>query len=91
MLFRMLVLLMGLCLFITGVARGVAAQSISIFGNAVPSDPVNGTDAVTLGVKVWTSEPGTVQGIRFYRAAACAQGYLASCLPRTARCSARRH
>jgi hypothetical protein len=33
-------------------------------------------DATTLGVKFWSSEPGTISGIRFYRAAASPQGYV---------------
>ena len=49
------------------------AQTVTLFGNALPSTPVDSdTAAVTLGVKFWTSQPGTVAGIRFYR------GYKAS-------------
>jgi hypothetical protein len=44
------------------------AQTVSLFGNRVPSTPVDSdTAAVTLGVKFWTSQPGTIAGIRFYR------------------------
>jgi len=31
---------------------------------------------VTLGVKFWSSEPGTISGIRFYRAVASPEGYV---------------
>jgi hypothetical protein len=49
------------------------AQPVTLFGNAVPSTPVDSdTNAVALGVKFWSSEPGTIAGIRFYR------GYRAS-------------
>jgi hypothetical protein len=49
------------------------AQTVTLFGNAVPSTPVDSdTAAVTLGVKFWSSQPGTIAGIRFYR------GYKAS-------------
>jgi hypothetical protein len=54
------------------------AQSISIFGNAVPSDPTGGGKTVTLGVKFWSSQAGTVSAIRFYRAATSSNGYVAS-------------
>jgi hypothetical protein len=44
------------------------AQTVTLFGNAVPSTPVdNDTAAVTVGVKFWSSQPGTIAGIRFYR------------------------
>jgi hypothetical protein len=44
------------------------AQTVTLFGNAVPSTPVaSDTAAVTLGVKFWSSQPSTVAGIRFYR------------------------
>src|SRR5438270_7919601 len=44
------------------------AQTVTLFGNALPSTPVDSdTAAVTLGVKFWTSQPGTIAGIRFYR------------------------
>jgi len=53
------------------------AQSISIFGNAVPKDPTGGGTKVTLGLKFWTSQPGTISGIRFYRAEVSSHGYVA--------------
>jgi hypothetical protein len=57
---------------------GGSGQSISIFGNAVPNNPINMTYAAdTLGVKFWSSEPGMILGILFYRAVECPQGYVA--------------
>jgi hypothetical protein len=66
------------------VARGSSkgeetfAQTISIFGNAVPNNAVSSKNAVTLGVKFWSSQSGTVSAIRFYRAAANSSGYVAN-------------
>jgi hypothetical protein len=54
-----------------------SAQSISIFGNAVPKNPIDDGLAVTIGVKFWSSQSGTISGIRFYRAAVSSQGYIA--------------
>jgi hypothetical protein len=49
------------------------AQTVTLFANSEPSTPVDSdTAAVTLGVKFWSAQPGTVAGIRFYR------GYKAS-------------
>jgi hypothetical protein len=57
---------------------GSVAQPISIFSNAVPNNPINMTYAAdTLGVKFWSSEPGMILGILFYRAVECPQGYVA--------------
>jgi Domain of unknown function (DUF4082) len=53
-----------------------SAQTISIFGNSVPQTPADpDTSAVTLGVKFWSTQAGTVSGIRFYRGAANSNGY----------------
>jgi hypothetical protein len=78
MLRRIISVLFGV-LLVTAVGGGVAsAQSISIFGNAVPNNPIgNVQNATTFGVKFWSSEPGTISGIRFYRAVASPQGYVA--------------
>jgi hypothetical protein len=54
-----------------------SAQSISIFSNAVPNDPTGGGSKVTLGVKFWSSQSGTISAIRFYRAAISSNGYVA--------------
>ena len=53
-------------------------QPISIFGDAVPNNPVERDySAVTLGVKFWSSQSGTISAIRFYRGATSPQGYVA--------------
>jgi hypothetical protein len=57
--------------------RESSAQTISIFGNTVPNNPIDDGNAVTLGVKFWSSQSGTISAIRFYRAVANSQGYLA--------------
>jgi hypothetical protein len=56
----------------------LAQSPINIFGNAVPSNPLEAdTAAVTLGVKFWSSQAGTISGIRFYRGAKNSFGYVA--------------
>src|SRR5271165_6850269 len=53
-------------------------QSISIFGDAVPNNPVEADySAITLGVKFWSSQPGVISAVRFYRGAVSPQGYVA--------------
>jgi hypothetical protein len=69
--------MLGLLLSIAIGGSVVFAQTASIFGNSVPNNPVDDGLAVTLGVKFWSSQPGTVSGIRFYRAVASPQGYVA--------------
>lgn len=61
------------------ISRTSLAQSpINIFGNAVPTNPVEADySAVTLGVKFWSSQAGTISGIRFYRGAKNSYGYVA--------------
>src|SRR5271168_2360053 len=55
-----------------------SAQSINIFGNLVPIDPTQADNApITLGVKFWSSEPGSISGIRFNRPVASPSGYVA--------------
>jgi hypothetical protein len=69
-----------LCSFLIAVSvypEKSPAQSISIFGNVVPTDPTGGGKSVTLGVKFWSSQAGTVSTIRFYRAAVSPTGYVA--------------
>jgi Domain of unknown function (DUF4082) len=73
---KRLSLLFGISLVIVIGGSGASAQSLNIFGNAVPSNPIDGTNAMTLGVKFWSSESGTISGIRFYRAAVSPQGYV---------------
>jgi len=78
MLHRGRFLLFGLSLLLLVDGQNSCAQSISIFGNIVPSDPTGAGKMVTLGVKFWSSQSGTISAIRFYRAAVSPSGYVAS-------------
>jgi hypothetical protein len=63
-----------------GVGTSLAQQTqpASIFGAAVPNNPVDpDSSAVTLGVKFWSSQSGTISAIRFYRGTTSPQGYAA--------------
>ena len=54
------------------------SQTVSIFGNATPNNPVEADNAaVTLGVKFWSAQAGAISAIRFYRGAASPYGYVA--------------
>jgi Domain of unknown function (DUF4082) len=70
-------LLFGISLTMLVSGGESSAQSISIFGSAVPKNPIDDGNPVTIGVKFWSSQSGTVSGIRFYRAAKSSQGYVA--------------
>jgi hypothetical protein len=70
-------LLFGMSLLMLANGEEALAQTISIFGNAVPVNPTGAGANETLGVKFWSSQAGTVSAIRFYRAAASATGYVA--------------
>jgi hypothetical protein len=70
-------LLFGVSLVIAIGGSAASAQSLNIFGNAVPTNPIDDGNPVTLGVKFWSSQPGTIAGIRFYRAVQSPQGYVA--------------
>jgi Domain of unknown function (DUF4082) len=74
---RTLSLLFGVSLAVAISGRVTCAQTISIFGDAVPINPIDDGNAVTLGVKFWSSQPGAISGIRFYRAVGSPQGYVA--------------
>jgi uncharacterized protein DUF4082 len=53
-------------------------QTVTIFGNATPKTPADpDTNAVTLGVKFYTIDAGSIKGIRFYRAVKSPTGYVA--------------
>jgi hypothetical protein len=78
MLRRAVFLLFDLLLAVLVSGQDSLAQSISIFGDAVPSDPTGAGKTATLGVKFWSSQSGTISGIRFYRAAVSSNGYVAS-------------
>jgi Domain of unknown function (DUF4082) len=66
-------------LLIVGLLTGRAsAQSISLFTGQTPSNPVEADySAVTLGFKFYSTQPGTISGIRFYRGAKNSSGYTA--------------
>jgi hypothetical protein len=56
--------------------KSSVAQSLSIFGNAVPNNPVEADYApVTLGVKFTSTQAGQITGVRFYRARSSPTGY----------------
>jgi hypothetical protein len=78
MLRRAVFLLLGLSIAVLVYGRNSSAQSISIFGEAVPTDPTGAGKTVTMGVKFWSSKSGTISAIRFYRAAVSSNGYVAS-------------
>jgi hypothetical protein len=61
----------------SSASRPSLAQSpLTIFGNSVPQTAVDpDTSAVTLGVKFWSTQAGTISGIRFYRGAENSNGY----------------
>ena len=71
--------LLPIVLALLTLGHAAAAQSpLTLFGNGTPKIPVDpDTNSVTLGVKFWSSQAGTIKGIRFYRAAQSASGYLA--------------
>ena len=57
---------------------GASAQSISLFSGHTPSNPVEADySAVTLGFKFYSTQAGSISGIRFYRGAKNSSGYVA--------------
>jgi len=52
-----------------------AQTPITIFGNAVPQNPVIADSAVTLGVKFYSTQAGTITGSRSYRGHTDPSGY----------------
>ena len=74
---QLLIILLPLALLTGGTAR--AQSTVSMFSNLVPATPINKTSSpITLGVKFWSSQVGTISAILFYRAAKSPQGYVAS-------------
>ena len=71
--------LLPIVLALLTLGHAAAAQSpLTLFGNGTPKIPVDpDTNSVTLGVKFWSSQAGTIKGTPFYRAAQSASGYLA--------------
>jgi hypothetical protein len=54
------------------------AQSINIFGDLVPGANTQANNTpLTLGVKFWSTQSGTLSGIRFYRGTTSPHGYVA--------------
>jgi hypothetical protein len=74
---RTLTYLFGLSLLIPVAGKTSSAQSISIFGNATPSNLSTYGTPITGGLKFWSTQSGAISGIRFYRAAVSPQGYAA--------------
>jgi hypothetical protein len=74
-----IVLLVSLSAIASLGSRAAYAQTpVSIFGDAVPANPVEQDyNAVALGVKFWSSQAGTISAIRFYRGATSPSGYVA--------------
>jgi hypothetical protein len=65
---------LSLAVFVSG--GQASAQSMNIFGNVVPANIVAADQkAVSLGVKFWSSQAGTISGVRFYRGAPNSEGY----------------
>jgi hypothetical protein len=55
------------------------AQSLSLFTGLLPNLPANSmTTPTTLGMKFWSTKPGAISAIKFYRGATSPQGYVAS-------------
>jgi hypothetical protein len=75
---RKILFLLAVLITFWGSRASLAQAPISIFGNAVPSNAVEADDsAVTLGVKFWSSQDGTISGITFYRGETSPSGYVA--------------
>lgn len=58
------------------------SQQFNIFNAVVPAHKVasgtySASHAITLGIKFWSSQSGTISGIRFYRGATSPLGYVA--------------
>jgi hypothetical protein len=54
------------------------SQTVSIFGNTRPSNAGEGNQTpITLGVKFWSTQSGTVSAILFYRGTTSPLGYVA--------------
>jgi len=77
---RLLIMLLPLALLMSGYqCLAQSSSTVSIFTNAVPATSASSdTRPITLGVKFWISQPGTISAIRFYRGATSPNGYVAS-------------
>jgi hypothetical protein len=53
-----------------------AQTTVTLFGTATPQTPVDpDTNSVTLGVQFYSTQAGTINGVRFYRGAKSSSGY----------------
>jgi hypothetical protein len=53
-----------------------AQTTVTLFGTATPQTPVDpDTNSVTLGVQFFSTQAGSIKGVRFYRGAKSASGY----------------
>ena len=62
-----------------GLAFSASAQTaVNLFGTTTPTTPVeDDTNSVTLGLKFYAIQPGTISAIRFYRGQAATANYVA--------------
>jgi len=59
-----------------GLSHSTLAQTVTLFGNAVPANVLeNDPNAVTLGIKFYSTQAGTVSACRIYRAHKDSNGY----------------
>src|SRR5215469_8657007 len=75
LLCNLLVLISSLLIACSASRLSLAQSTINIFGNVVPANPVVADNAVTLGLKFYSTQPGTISGIRFYRGNRNGNGY----------------
>jgi hypothetical protein len=69
--------IMILLLLLSGEASA-QQQTYTLFGTSIPANPVDpDPHAVTLGLKFYSTQAGTVSAIRFYRGHANSNGYIA--------------
>src|SRR5689334_19590071 len=75
LLCNLLLLYSSLVIACAGSRTSLAQSTLSIFGSAVPGNAVEADySAVTLGIKFYSTQPGTISGIRFYRGAKNSSG-----------------
>src|SRR3954467_11553164 len=70
------ILLSSFSALIVAAGSCAHAQTVTLFGNSTPLTAVDrDTNAVTLGLKFYSTQAGSISGIRFYRAARNSSGY----------------
>jgi hypothetical protein len=73
---RFIAALIG-CAFAIAACRA-EAQTVTLFGNQIPGTPiVSDTGSVTLGVRFYSTQAGTIAGVRFYRGRQASANYVA--------------